>query len=102
MTSSSKIVTDEDFRKLRYNRLNVDTDLPGIKVLRNEHVDSLRWVEVWELVWSEGDGSKFFACCYEVPATEYQEGSETEFDPRDIYEVTPQEKIIIDYVRVKN
>lgn len=98
--TTSKIVTEDDFRKLRYSALNVSSALPGIKVLRNEHVDSLRWVEVWELVWSEDDGAKFFACLYETPATEYQEGSESEFDPREIYEVVPQEKVIIDYVRV--
>ena len=99
--TSSKIVTEDDFRELRYSGFNVTKALPGIKVLRNEHVDSLRWVEVWELVWSEDDGSKFFACLYEIPATERQEGSESEFDPREIYEVVPEEKIVIDYVPVK-
>jgi hypothetical protein len=98
--ASSKIVTAEDFMELRCSGLNVDTGLPGIKVLRNEHLDSLRWVEVWELVWSEDNGVKFFACLYEKPATEYQSGSETEFDPREIFEVIPQEKVIIDYVPV--
>lgn len=99
--TSSKIVTEDDFRELRYSGFNENPALPGIKVLRSEHVDSLRWVEVWELVWSEDNGTKFFACLYEKPATERQEGSESEFDPSEIYEVVPQEKIVIDYVPVK-
>lgn len=101
MTSNSKIVTEENFTELRYSAFDGRNVLPGIKVLRNEQVDTLRWVEMWEIVWSEDDGTKFFAYLYEIPATD-EEGIESEFDPRGIYEVVPQEKIIIDYVRVKN
>lgn len=96
--AKSKITNTADFDQLTYAALNVFNPNDGITVLENEHIDSSRWTEIYRLVWSEGEN--FFAYTYDVPSTEYQEGSESEFDPRGIIEVKPIEVTVTKYVEV--
>lgn len=94
--AKSKITNGEDFDQLTYAALNVFNSDDGITVLENEHIDSTRWTEVYRLVWSEGE--HFFSYLYDVPSTEYQEGSESEFDPRNIVPVKPVEVTVTKYI----
>ena len=94
--TKSKITNTEDFDDLTYAALNVFNPDTGITVLENEHIDSSRWTEIYRLVWSEGEN--YFSYVYDVPSTEYQEGSESEFDARNIVAVKPVEVTVIKYV----
>lgn len=94
--AKSKITNGEDFDQLTYAALNVFNPDDGITVLENEHIDSSRWTEIYRLVWSEGEN--YFSYVYDVPSTEYQEGSESEFDARNIVPVKPVEVTVIKYV----
>lgn len=76
--AKSKITNGEDFDQLTYSALNVFNPDDGITVLENEHIDSTRWTEVYRLVW--------------------REGSESEFDPRQITEVKPIQVVVTKYV----
>lgn len=96
--AKSKIVDESDFDDLTYAPLNVFNPDTGITVLENELVDTTRWTEIYRLVWSEGE--HFFSYLYDMPATEHQEGSESEFDQRLIKEVRPVEVKTIQYVEV--
>lgn len=87
MTSTVK--TKEDFEELQ----RVGNDIGIVK--SDEYVESRRWYELWELVWIEN--RIYYGYLYEVPATEYQEGSESEFDPSRIYEVEPYEVTVTKY-----
>ena len=98
--STSRIRTADDFESIRYQEVG-DTSYPnGIVVLSDKYVESGRWVEIWELVWSENDGKDLFSYFYEVPATEYQAGSESDFDASGIAEVVAEEVTVIKYTRV--
>jgi hypothetical protein len=90
----SLVMTEDDFDSLRWG-----APIEGVEKVSNTYVDSGRWVEYWTMVWREDD--KFFAYDYEVPATEMQEGSEEEFDARNIYEVEPVEVTVVEYHRKK-
>lgn len=94
--ATSKITNGEDFDQLTYAALNVFNPDDGITVLENEHIDSSRWTEIYQLVWSEGEN--YFSYVYDVPSTEYQEGSESEFDARNISEVKPVQVTVTKYV----
>lgn len=96
--AKSKIVNKDDFDDLTYSSLNVFDPNTGITVLANEHIDSGRWTEFYRLVWSEGEN--YFSYVYDVPSTEYQEGSESEFDVRKIQEVRPVEYTAVKYVDI--
>lgn len=96
--AKSKITDQSDFDDLTYAALNVFNPDTGITVLENEIFDTTRWTEIYRLVWSEGE--HFFSYLYDLPATELQEGSESEFDPRLIKEVQPLEVKVIQYVEV--
>lgn len=98
--TTSKITTEDEFDDLRFRTMNVTDSKDGITVLENEYIDSSRWFEIWRLVWSEDNGSSYYAYLYQIPATEVQEGSEDEFDPAGIVEVKPKETVIIEYVEV--
>lgn len=93
MSVESIIKTEDDFEALRdgYH------DAEGLKVVENEHIESRRWVEVWRLVWSEDNGETFFAYYYELPASENQEGSESEFDAAGIYSVKAKTVMVVKY-----
>lgn len=96
--AKSKITDESDFDDLAYSSINVFNPDTGITVLENELFDTTRWMEIHRIVWSEGE--HYFSYLYEKPATENQEGSESEFDPRDICEVRPVEVKVIQYVDV--
>jgi hypothetical protein len=98
--ATSKILTEDDFENIRYQSVDDTTYSSGVVVLANEYVESRRWFEVWELIWSENDGKDLFSYYYQEPATEYQEGSEDEFDPDLIREVVAEEVTVIKYTRV--
>lgn len=98
--ATSRITTEDEFEGIRYQTVGEDNYASGVVVLHNEFVESRDWVEVWELVWSENDGKDLFSYYYEVPATVYQEGSETEFDASLIREAVAEEVTIIKYTRV--
>lgn len=94
--AKSKITDQSDFDDLTYSALDVFDPDTGITVLENEHIDSSRWTEIYRIVWSEGEN--YFSYVYDVPSTEYQEGSETDFDPRGIKEVRPEQVVVTKYV----
>jgi hypothetical protein len=94
--AKSNIKDQSDFDDLTYAALNVFNPDTGVTVLENELIDTTRWMEIYRIVWSEGEN--FFSYLYDQPATEYQEGSESEFDPRLIKEVRPVEVKVIQYV----
>jgi len=96
--AKSKIIDGSDFDDLTYSPLDVFDPNTGITVLENELIDTTRWMEIHRIVWSEGE--HFFSYLYDKPATEYQEGSESDFDPRLIKEVKPVEVKVIQYVDV--
>lgn len=93
---SSVIDTEDKFDSLRWSPKSNDL---GVEIVSNKFLDSLRWFELWEMVWREGD--KFYAYAYQVPSTEYQEGSEEEFDPNLVYEVEPFEVTTTEYRKKK-
>lgn len=101
----SVIQTEYDFdyiRRLPHNtptefRL-VDGTEGKVSVLEDEYVDSSRWFEIHRIVWHEHRGATY-AYDYEVPATEYQESSEEDFDPSQIYEVTAHLVQVIQYTK---
>lgn len=94
--AKSKITDQSDFDDLTYAALNVFNPDTGVTVLENELIDTTRWTEIYRLVWSEGE--HFFSYLYDQPATELQEGSESEFDSRLIKEVKPIEVKVIQYI----
>lgn len=98
--ATSQITNEDEFEGIRYQTVGDTTYSSGVVVLQNEYVESRRWVEVWELVWSENDGQDIFSYYYEEPATERQEGSEAEFDASLIREAIAEEVTIIKYTRV--
>lgn len=75
-----------------YNGVNpdvVEDEGPeDAELVFNEHLDSRRWVEVWEAVFKRGD--ELVGLTYEIPATEMQEGGDFyhEFYPVEAYEET--------------
>jgi hypothetical protein len=93
----SKVLNEEDFDSLRYGDPEIGT------VIEDNLFDSGRWVEYHSIVWSENhDGELlYFNYIYEMPATEQQEGSESEFDADGINQVFPQEVITIKYFTQK-
>lgn len=101
----SVIATEFDFDHITRLPLNTPTEFrledgtEGlVTVLENEYVDSSRWYEIHRIVWHEHHGNTY-AYDYEIPATEYQEGSESEFDPSQIYEVTARLVQVIQYTK---
>lgn len=89
-------------KRLRYEENLKDVQ---IEVVEREYVESRRWVEVWRVVFR--DDSKlgtFYEFYYDIPATEIQEGSETEYsDDEDVNVqlVRPVPRTIIKYVRAE-
>lgn len=101
---TSVLKNPDDFKEIKWCTSGEDFDLEfgdgkglTLKILENEQIDSRRWVSIHRIVWEEN--GTFYACFYEQGLTEYQEGSESEFDPRDIFEVEPTEITITKYVK---
>lgn len=61
--------------------------------------DKRRWVSSYSQVFKDLKTGKYYDYFWEEPNTEYQEGSES--DEVIVYEVKPVEKIVIQYVLVK-
>lgn len=99
MTKTPLITADE--LEIVQELYSVGKTDEGFTVLLDEHVDSRRWVEVYYRVFTNPQG-EYLAYYYEVPSTEYQEGSEAEVTPSDVFRVEPREKVIIEYVKVKD
>lgn len=97
--ATSQITNQQEFENIRYQGVGDTTYSSGVVVLSNKFVESRRWVELWELVWSENDGKDLFSYYYEVPATELQDADE-DFDPSQIRDVVAEEVTVIKYTRV--
>lgn len=95
----SKITNQQEFDNIRYQTVGDKTYSSGVVVLSNEYVESRRWTEMWELVWSENEGKDLFSYYYHVPATELQDVDE-DFNPSEIRDVVAEEVTIIKYTRV--
>lgn len=102
--SLTKIVEEDEFRELSWTEPGEthtlwDHEDVTVKVLANQFVDSRRWVEVHFLVWEEE--GKLLGYYYERPSTEYQEGSESDYNPAEVFEVEGKEVTITKYKRKK-
>lgn len=77
-------------------------DTYSVAIMENEQFDERRWVSVHRVVWCENHEGEnhYFACYYEQPLTELQEGSESELDCADIWEVSQKVEIkeVVSYV----
>lgn len=75
-------------------------DLVGATVIKNEHYESRRWVEVYEMIVKLlVDGEEHYAAViYDEPSTEMQEGSESEASDWTIYAVKPEQFVTTRYV----
>lgn len=92
------LISEEEFANVQELREG-DTH-EGFTVIEDEYQESRRWVEVWRRVFSTPDG-QLLAYYYERPATEYQEGSDTEPELSDIFPVEKQEVVVTQYVQKK-
>lgn len=75
---------------------DVEDYIEDADLVENEHQYSGRWTEHWIAVFRRGD--EFVALSYEVPATEYQEGSESESS---VYPVRPVEVTVTRYEKCR-
>jgi hypothetical protein len=76
-----KTLLDEDESLTAFD---VSDSLDDVEQVEDEFQGSGRWTEHWIAVFKRGD--EHVALSYEVPATEYQEGSEGESE---VYAVRP-------------
>lgn len=74
---------------------NIETHL-DVEIVSDEYKSSGRWSEHHTAVFKRGD--EYVALDYQVPATEYQEGGDFDWE---FYAVTPVKKVveITEYIR---
>jgi len=95
--TTSKITDEEEFDEILW-------DAPsGFALIQNELVDSDRWLKYYYVIWSElhDDGLHYFSYLNNKPATEVQEGSEKEFNAKEINEVFPRPITVTNYYTQK-
>lgn len=96
--------TPEDMREASYGLVDKTFETEsglGLSVVEENLFDERRWVSVHEIIFTTSPDD-YFGFLIERPLTEYQEGSETEPDPKDIYRVKPVEKTVTVYEKVKD
>jgi len=86
----AQLATDENLSAGDFEVL-----IPDARLVSDEFVDSLRWVEVWTAVFKRGN--EYVGLDYQVPSSEYQEGSEGESE---VYVVRPVEVTVTKYEKV--
>ena len=91
--ATSKITNKNEFQELIWE----DSDIAIL--IEDEITDNGRWVIYHSSIWSEdhADGIHYFGYTYDTPATESQEGSESEFNANGIEELFHRQVTVTKY-----
>jgi hypothetical protein len=89
----SKVTEEEEFDAVLYGDSEEGT------LIEDKITGDGRWVDYHYAVWSEkhDDETYYFGYSYDVPSTEVQEGSESEFNASEIHEVFPRSVVVTKY-----
>lgn len=89
----SKVTEEEEFDAVLYG------DDYEKELVEDTITGDGRWVDYHYAIWGEkhADGVHYFGYAYDVPSTEAQEGSESEFDASEIHEVFPRNVVVTKY-----
>lgn len=98
MTDTTPLVTQSELEEMQDAWGERPTEPSGFVLIQEEMIDQRRWVTLNNRIFRTADG-RFLSYNYETPSTEYQEGSETEVEPSDVFEVFPHEVLQIVYKR---